>query len=255
MGSDPHHMALTFAWRRRIAMSHDTGDGGGRPAAGSASCGECHPQEADAAAWISIVCACGCADRLRARARETLTRAWTAIAPAAVALPPESHRCGQGPRAGAVATSAAAGLWWTSSISHSAAGPDAVTAAAVAVHPIDRSVDGPRITIGVDIEPVQRFVHPGVARLIAARAGAEAPPVSNGIVPLLAVACVKEAIYKADPWQSGRILADYAWIEAQLTNDDGWCGVAEAVGDRTQRFDVSVLRVRGNWLAFALSKG
>ena len=246
-------MALTVAWRRRIAMSHETGDGGGRPAAGSASCGECHPREADAAAWISIVCTCGCADRLGARARETLARAWAAVAPATVALPPQSLRRGPGPRAGAVAISASAGLWWSSSIAHSAAGP--VAAAAVAVQPIDRSVDGPGITIGVDIEPVGRFVHPGVAQLIAARAGAEAPPVSNGIVPLLAVGCVKEAIYKADRWQSGRILADYAWIQAQRTKDDGWCGVAEAVGYRTQRFDVSVLRVRGNWVAFALSKG
>jgi len=154
-----------------------------------------------------------------------------------------------------VATSAAAGLWWSSSISHSAAGPDAVAAVAVAVQPIDRSVEGPGIAIGVDIEPVQRFVHPGVARLIAARAGAEALPVSNGKVPLLAVACVKEAIYKADQRQSGRTLADYAWIEARRTEDDGWCGVAEAVGDRTQRFDVRVLRVRGNWLALALAQG
>lgn len=128
-------------------------------------------------------------------------------------------------------------------------------AAAVAVQPIARRVEGPGIAIGVDVEPVWRFVHPGVARLIAARAGAEALPVSNGRVPLLAVACVKEAIYKADQRQSGRTLADYAWIEAQRTEDDGWCGVAETVGDRTQRFDVSVLRVRGNWLAFALSKG
>jgi hypothetical protein len=195
---------------------------------------------------------CGCDDRLRARARETLAEAWAAVAPAAVALPPQSLRRGPGPRAGAVATSAAAGLWWSSSISHSAAGP--VAAAAVAVQPIGRGVDGPGITIGVDIEPVQRFVHPGVARLIAARAVAEAPPVSNGEVPLLAVVCTKEAIYKADRQQSGRTLADYAWIEAQRTDDNGWCGVAEAVGDRTQRFSVAVSRVQGNWLAFALAK-
>jgi hypothetical protein len=189
---------------------------------------------------------------LGARARFLLARVWAAVAPADVALPPQSLRRGPGPRAGVVATGAAAGLRWSSSISHSAAGP--VAAAAVVLQPIDRSVEGPGITIGVDVEPVQRFVHPGVARLIAARAGAEAPPVSNGRVPLLAVACVKEAIFKADRWQSSRTLADYAWIEAWRTEDDGWCGVAEAVGDRTQRFTVGVLRVKGYWLAFALAK-
>jgi len=245
-------MALTIAWRRRVAVCHAAEDEGGRRTAGSASCGECHARGADAAAWISIVCTCGCADRLGTVARKALAQAWAAVAPAAVVLPPQSLRRGSGPRVGVVATSATAGLWWSSSIAHSAAGPVAV--AAVVVQPIARSVDGSRITIGVDIEPLERFVHPGVARLIAARSNADAVSVSSGRVPLLAVACAKEAIFKADRRQAGRTLADYAWIEALRTEDAGWCGVAEAVSDRTQRFSVGLLRVRGNWLAVAFSE-
>lgn len=187
------------------------------------------------------------------QASQLLEKAWAAVAPAAVALPAESLRRGPGPRAGLVVTDSTTGLWWSSSISHSAAGP--VLAAGVAVQPAEFAGDGPGITIGVDIEPIRRFVHPGVARLIAARWVAEAPPVSSGAVPVLAVACVKEAIYKADRRQSGRTLADYAWIEARRTEDDGWCGTAKAVVDSAQRFSVGVFRFRGNWVALALAEG
>lgn len=90
--------------------------------------------------------------------------------------------------------------------------------------------------------------------MIAARVDTESPLVMSGAVPLLAVACVKEAIYKADPQQSGRTLADYAWIEARATEDAGWCGIAKAVGDCTQRFAVAVFCAAGNWLAVALAE-
>jgi hypothetical protein len=194
---------------------------------------------------------CARADQLEAQARELLAGAWASVAPEAVALPPESTRRGPGPRVGLVATGTGAKLWWSSSISHSAAG--SVVAAAVAVQPIDCGVDGPRITVGVDVEPVNRFVHPGVARMIAAQGVEEAPPVSNGTVPLLALACVKEAIYKADRRQSGRTLTDYAWIDARRTEDCGWSGIAEAVGDRTQCFSVLAIHFRRNWLALAIA--
>jgi len=108
--------------------------------------------------------------------------------------------------------------------------------------------------IGLDIEPYHRFVHPGVARMITSTGAAEATPVSSGTIPLLALLCVKEAIYKSDPLQSGRTLADYAWIEAHRFMDHGWCGIAEAVCDRTQRFTVAAACIKGNWLAVALAE-
>ena len=90
--------------------------------------------------------------------------------------------------------------------------------------------------------------------MIAARADTESPLVMSGAVPLLAVACVKEAIYKADPLQSGRVLADYNWIEARATGNVGWRGTVTAVGDCTQCFTVAVCCVAGNWLAVALAE-
>lgn len=244
-------MALTIAWQRRSEMSHNGGDEVAGHVMRSVSCGNGGPLGLGEAASCIMVCTCACADRLEAQARELLAGAWAVVAPEAVALPPESTRRGPGPRVGVVTTRAAGSFWWSSSISHSAAG--SVVAAAVAVQPIDCGVDGPRITVGVDVEPVHRFVHPGVARMIATQAVAEAPPVSNGTVPLLAVACVKEAIYKADRRQCGRTLADYAWIDARRTEDCGWSGIAEAVGDRTQCFSVLAFHVRRNWLALAIA--
>jgi hypothetical protein len=244
-------MALTSMWQRRSEMSHDAGDEVGGRTARSVSCGDGSPLGLREAASCIMIRTCACADQLEAQARELLAGAWASVAPEAVALPPESTRRGPGPRVGLAATGTGAKLWWSSSISHSAAG--SVVAAAVAVQPIDCGVVGPGITVGVDVEPVHRFVHPGVARLIAAQAVAEAPPVSNGTVPLLAVACVKEAIYKADRRQSGRTLADYAWIEARPTENCGWSGIAEAVGDRTQCFSVLAIHFRRNWLALAIA--
>ena len=243
-------MALTIAWQRRIEMSHDAGYEVGVRATRSVSCGDGGPLGCGDAASCIMVSTCACADQLEAQARELLAGAWAAVAPEAVALPPESTRRGPGPRVGVVTTRASGRLWWSSSISHSAAG--SVVAAAVAVQPIDCGVDGPGITIGVDVEPVNRFVHPGVARLIAAHGVEEAPPVSNGTLPLLAVACVKEAIYKADRRQSGRTLADYAWIDARPTEHGGWCGIAMAADDSLERFAVTLACSGKYWIAGVL---
>lgn len=251
MGSNPHHMALMIGLPRTITGFYNAGADDGRRAAHPVvyrDVGLLKNGEAETAVRVG---ACGHAYRLEAHGRRLLSEVWAGVAPVSVALPPGSMRRGPGPRAGLVATGPNAGLWWSTSIAHAAAGP--VVAAAVVIQRIDQSAGSPGITIGVDIEPVKRFVHPGVARLIAARAGAE-PPVTNGKVPLLAVVCVKEAIYKADRRQSGRTLADYAWVEAWRGEADGWCGVSEAVDDRTQRFSVGVLRVRRNWVAFALAE-
>jgi len=119
----------------------------------------------------------------------------------------------------------------------------------VVVQAVDGGTDGPRITIGVDVEPHNRFIYPGVARMIAARADTESPLVTSGMVPLLAVVCVKEAIYKADPRQSGRTLADYAWIEAHTTEDGGWCGIAKVADEPSEQFSVMIARCGHNWLA------
>lgn len=250
MGSDPHHMALTIGPPRTVAWVDGAGADVGATAARPVSFGEGGPLGKSGAEAAVLVGASRRVDRLEEHGRWLLSGAWEAVAPASVAVPPESMRRGPGPRAGLVAIGPPAGLWWSTSISHAAAGP--VVAAAVAIQRIDRSAGDPRITIGVDVEPVHRFVHPGVARMIAARAVAEAAPVLSGAVPLLAVSCVKEAIYKADRRQGGRELADYAWIEARRTGDAGWCGVAIAGGDPTQRFSIGVICAEDSWLAVAL---
>jgi hypothetical protein len=244
-------MALTSMWKPGRHLRDDATDVAGL-AARSLLCGDGDPLGRGDIAWLTMLWKPAHPGQLDAQARHLLAEVWVAVAPPAIELPTESLRRGAGPRAGVAPGESIDRVRWSSSISHSAARP--VVAAAVVVQPIDAVADGPRITIGVDVEPINRFVHPGVARMIAARADTESPLVASGAVPLLAVACVKEAIYKADPLQSGRMLADYAWIEARGTEDAGWCGTVTAVGDCTQCFTVAVCCVAGNWLAVALAE-
>ena len=232
-------------------MPHLDGDGGdGRPQPWL-SCGVGEAIGSGKAPAFVMAYSRASGDPCDTRARELLAGVWAAIAPAAGPLPAQSLRHGPGPRAGVVATGAA-GLWWSSSVSYSASGP--VAAAAVFVQRLSPQTSRPRVTIGIDIEPVGRFVHAGVARLVAARGVKEASLVAGGAVPLLAVVCVKEAVFKADPRQYGRVLADYAWITATAAGDSGWCGVAMAGGDPRERFVVRVTRKQKNWLALAVAE-
>jgi hypothetical protein len=239
-------MALTIRRRRCRHFHGDNAEVSG-PGVRPPLFGDVTPNEKGEICSSAILWTHAHPERLNAQARHLLAEAWASVAPSSVALPPESLRRGAGPRAGLVSAGNAAWLWWSSSIAHSSAGP--VVAAGVVVQAVDVVTNGPRITIGVDVEPFHRFVHPGVARLIAARTATEAPLVTSGMVPLLAVACVKEAIYKADPRQSGRTLADYAWIEARATEDAGWCGIAKVADEPSERFSVMVDRCGHNWLA------
>ncbi|BFU44885.1 4'-phosphopantetheinyl transferase family protein [Krasilnikovia sp. MM14-A1004] len=89
--------------------------------------------------------------------------------------------------------------------------------------------------IGVDLEAV-RPVNPGIARLFltaaertrlgaAAPAGSAAPATSPDV--LLRLWTVKEAVFKADTGNAGRILADY-----ELCRPAAWSGHATRGGSR-----------------------
>ena len=80
----------------------------------------------------------------------------------------------------------------------------------------------------------------------------EAPGI--GRVPLLAQWCVKEAIFKADQRQEGRIIADYDWIQVRKIRGrtEGWQGWARHFREEETRFAVSVVRVGNVWVALAL---
>jgi hypothetical protein len=142
-------------------------------------------------------------------------------------------------------------VWWASSLAHSAAGPAVV--AAILEGPIDGPGPGRSWTIGVDVEPTRRFVHRGVCRMISSTSDGEAFAVANGHVPLLAMICVKEAVFKCDVFRDGRVLADYAWIEARPFGTNAWRGTVKAAGESTARFTVAVTECEGMWVAAAVS--
>jgi len=141
-------------------------------------------------------------------------------------------------------------IFWASSFSQSASAE--VVATALLTQSVDSVLRLSRLTIGIDVESAARVVHPGVTRMIKPRDVHEAGAVADGRVPLLAVICVKEAAYKADIRQSGRVLADYAWVTSEQVGAAGWKGVVTAAQEREARFDVRVTYTSGRWLAVAL---
>jgi hypothetical protein len=88
--------------------------------------------------------------------------------------------------------------------------------------------------------------------MISSITDTEAVAVANGQVPLLATICVKEAVFKSDVAQDGRVLADYAWIEARPFGSSAWRGTVKAAGDPTARFMVAVAKFEGMWVAAAV---
>jgi hypothetical protein len=88
--------------------------------------------------------------------------------------------------------------------------------------------------------------------VIASREVREADAIVDGRVPLLAVICAKEAAYKADVLQPGKVLADYAWIRCEQVGTAEWRGAVTAAQEREARFEVRVARTAGRWLAVAL---
>ena len=202
-----------------------------------------------------IICAIRCervtATNLREAARSLLEDAWHSIAPANAKTPEESFRHGPRPRCGLYNDRGGGTVCWASSLAHSAAGP--AVAAAVLMGPIDASGQDHGWTIGVDVEPTLRFVHGGVRGMISSTSDTEAFAVENGDVPLLATICVKEAVFKSDVSQDGRVLADYAWIEVQPFGSNAWHGTVRATGESTARFTVAVAACEGMWVAAAVS--
>jgi hypothetical protein len=89
--------------------------------------------------------------------------------------------------------------------------------------------------------------------MISSTSETEAFAVVNGHVPLLATICVKEAVFKSDVSQEGRVLADYAWIDVQPCSANAWQGTVRAVGESTARFTVAVAECEGLWVAAAVS--
>jgi hypothetical protein len=202
-----------------------------------------------------IICAIRCervaATNLSEAARAVLADAWHSIAPANAKTQEESFRHGPRPRCGVYNDRGGGKVCWANSLAHSAAGPTVV--AAVLEGPIDASGQDHGWTIGVDVEPTLRFVHGGVRGMVSSTSDTEACAVVNGYVPLLATICVKEAVFKSDVSQDGRVLADYAWIEARPFGSYAWHGTVKAAGESTARFVVAVAEYEGMWVAAAVS--
>lgn len=188
----------------------------------------------------------------RKRAAEAFQHSWTHASASSLWFPKQCLRRGVGPRFGVVDQLVDQRIFWASSLSHSASAK--VVATALLTQSVESVLRVSRLTIGIDIESAARVVHRGVARLIKPRDLHEADSVADGLVPLLAMICVKEAAYKADVWQMGRVLADYAWVTSKQVGKAEWIGTVAAAQEREARFEIRVAYTAGRWLAVALGK-
>ena len=198
---------------------------------------------------------------VRQQEREAAVRAagaaWCAVF-GDVAMDPGLIRRGDGPRTanGVVPGEGDGRAWWAGSLSHS--GPAGAAVAGVLRLPAryrktaSKQDPTPPIALGVDIEPISRKLHPRMEGKLRPRPGSEAPGVTR--IPLLAQWCVKEAIYKADQDQQGRIIADYDWVQVRKMRGqaEGWQGWARHHQEDGPRFAIAVKRVGNCWVALAL---
>lgn len=199
---------------------------------------------------VQVTCHHASPNEFRERAAAALRQSWKHTHASSRSFPEQCLRRGVGPRFGMVDQSGHKRICWASSISHSASAE--VVATALLTQSVESVRRFNRLTIGIDIESATRTVHPAVARLIAPRAVREADAVADGGVPLLAVICVKEAAYKADVRQRGRVLADYAWVASEQVGAAEWKGTVAAAQEQAPRFEVWVAYTAGRWLAVAL---
>jgi len=186
------------------------------------------------------------------RAVEALRDSWTRANGTPRSFPEQCYRRGVGPRYGIIHQLGHPRIFWASSLSHSASAE--VVATALLTQSVESVRQVSRRTIGIDIESANRVIHRCVVRLITPRDVLEANAVADGRVPLLAVICVKEAAYKADVWQLGRVLADYAWVTSKQVGDADWIGTVAATHEREARFEVRVAYTAGRWLVVALGR-
>lgn len=201
-------------------------------------------------ATLQVTCRRARPHEFRMRAAEALRQSWMHAKASSRSFPKQCLRRGVGPRFGVVDQPGHQRICWASSLSHSASAE--VVATALLTQSVDSVRQLSRLTIGIDIESAARVVHPGVARLIKSRDVREADAVADGQVPLLAVICVKEAVYKADRRQPGRLLADYAWVTSEQVGTAEWTGAVAAAQERVARFEVRVTYTSSGWLAVAL---
>lgn len=201
-------------------------------------------------ATLQVTCCDSSPQEFRKRAAEAFQHSWTRSSASSRWFPKQCLRRGVGPRFGVVDQAVNQRIFWASSLSHSASAE--VVATALLTQSVDSGRPSRPMTIGIDVESSTRVVHPAVARLIAPREVQEADAVADGHVPLLAVICVKEAVFKADVRQPGRVVADYAWVTSEQVGAAAWRGMVAAAQERVARFEVRVAHTAGCWLAIAI---
>ena len=184
--------------------------------------------------------------------------------------PADAHRDGPGPRTGEIPGTEH--RFWSSSRSHSVPANGALGGVVRygpgpgAPSPGRARAPSPgRAFLGVDLEPLDRPFNARLRAKLCPRPENEAPEIRAGQIPLLAVWCVKEALFKADPHQDGHILADYDWTHARpwgrstgatqkqstgATQKQSWQGQARGIHGST--FEVAVRQVGHTWVAVAL---
>lgn len=157
--------------------------------------------------------------------------------------PREALRSGEGPRCGTHE-----GVRWAASVAHSAR-----ATAAIVGFIVHRSKEGDWLLFGIDIERKDRPLRSHVSRVICPRLDREAPPVRQGTISPLAVACIKEAVFKSDAAQAGRAIWDYDIVALHRAGVAGWEGTVRVVHEAGPRFHVAVHRVASYWVAMSVA--
>jgi len=176
-------------------------------------------------------------------AESAAAAAWAEICGANRELPRDALRAGPGPRFGSDSD-----IDWAASLAHSAR-----AAAAVAGFIAQASQPGERLLLGIDLERQDRGLRPHVSRVLCPRIEGEPPPVRLGDIPLLAVACIKEAAFKSDAAQSGRAVWDYDIVMLERTGPAGWAGHVRAIHEDRPRFHVGVHEIASYWVAMSVA--
>jgi hypothetical protein len=183
-----------------------------------------------------------------------LERAWKTLIGESEPFPAERGQLGNRIRRGVLRADGFGRVQaWSSSLSH--CGPASMWGAVLLTQELCASEYTPAISVGIDIESTSRWIHPGVRRLTTARDGSDRSLFECGQIPLAALVSIKEAVFKADRFQSDRTLASYALFDVRKDSDTLWCGRAKVAGEANGSFWFAMQLQADCCLSLALAIG
>jgi len=185
--------------------------------------------------WLGSGAADHSAADLKVAPVRNLERAWKTLIGESEPFPAEPGQQGNRIRQGVLRSDVDGRvLAYSSSLSH--CGPASMWGAVLLTQELCASESTPAISVGIDIESTSRWIHPGVRRLTMARDGADRSLFECGQIPLAALVSIKEAVFKADRFQSDRTLASYSLFDMRKDSDTLWCGRAKVADEANGSF-------------------